>query len=246
MKHKTVIFVLIAILVIAAALILTRQHSAGAGEASDFDRQWRSAYADYRIALMQSNLKNRDATEKAMSGFEAKWTALVARFGNAAPPQFADDRGFEKSLAAVGAIFAKAKDELAKGDVTAAHQTLEAIREEIDNLEIRNGRSGFSQRVNAFHHAMEETLEKSYGGFAGPGLLEAAADAGMLTYLVRALGQLPPPEAASAPDFEPTLAALIESVGAYRAAILSGQPDAIKAARGKIKPAYARLFVTFG
>jgi len=54
------------------------------------------------------------------------------------------------------------------------------------------------------------------------------------------------PEAASAPDFEPMLAALIEAVGAYRAAVLSGQPDAIKAARGRIKPAYARLFVKFG
>lgn len=234
------------LVIIAAALILSRQHSAGAGEIANFDAQLRAAYADYRMALMQSNLKNREATDKAVAGFESKWTALAERYRKAPPPQFADDPEFETSVAAIFDILARAKTEFARGDLAAGHDTIEAVRIQIDMLEIRNRRTGFSQRINTFHHAMEETVEKSYGGFTGAGLTEAIEDGAVLAHLAHELNRLPPPEAASAQDFKPMLTALTDAVAQYQAALRTGQPDAIRIARSKIKPTFGRLFVKFG
>lgn len=245
-KSRLLLLIAVAIAVTLAALMLTRQRSAGAGEIASFDAQLRAAYADYRMALMQSNLKNREATDKAMTGFESKWTALLARYRKTPPPQFADDPDFENSVAAIDGILARAKAEFARGDLAAGHDTIEAVRDRIDAMEIRNGRTGFSQRMNAFHHAMEEILQKSYGGLAGAGLTDAIEDGAVLAHLTKELNRLPPPDAAAAPDFKPMLAALADAVGQYQAALRSGEAAAIKTARGRIKPAYARLFVKFG
>jgi hypothetical protein len=68
----------------------------------------------------------------------------------------------------------------------------------------------------------------------------------VLAFLGNELKKSPPADAAQSADFAPLLAAMLGAVGELQAAARTGNVDAIKAARGKIKPAFAKLFVKFG
>ena len=219
---------------------------ASAGPIAEFDAAFRQTYADYRTALAITNTPNRDKSETAVAAFQTKWAALVAKYRNSPPPQFAEDAQWGETLDAVTAIVARANADVAKGDVPAAHLTLEAVRERFGDLRARNGVVAYSDRIDAFHHLMEQVVSKPYGGFAGAGLTELVEDVAVLSYLGDELKKLPPPDAVKAVDFAPTLAALLDAVHALRAAARSGEAETIKGARSKVKPAFGKLFVKFG
>ena len=76
----------------------------------------------------------------------------------AAAPQYADDGAVPAALAAVAAHTAKAAEAVAAGNLPEAHEALEGIRAEIGALHSRNGLATFSDRMNAYHAAMETVL----------------------------------------------------------------------------------------
>jgi len=220
--------------------------AASAGPIADFDGVFRLAHADYRTALAVTNTKNREASDKAVAAFESKWSALTASYRASPPPQFAEDAKWRESLDAITAILVRAKAEVAKGDLAAGHTSLEAVREVLGEMRARNGVVAYSDRIDAFHHTMEEVVSKPYGGFSGAGLTELIEDAAVLAYLGDALKKMPPPDALKAADFAPTLAAVLDAVRDLQSAARASDVEKIKAARSRIKPAFGKLFVKFG
>lgn len=220
--------------------------AASAGPIAEFDAAFRQTYADYRTALAITNTPNREKSEMAVAAFQTKWAALVAKYRSSPPPQFAEDAQWGETLDGVTAIVARANADVAKGDVPAAHLTLETVRERFGDLRARNGVVAYSDRIDVFHHLMEQVVSKPYGGFSGAGLTELVEDAAVLGYLGDELKKLPPPDAVKTADFAPTLAALLDAVHALRAAARTGDAEKIKGARSKVKPAFGKLFVKFG
>ncbi len=228
----------------AAALTLTLAGSASAGPVADFETAMRSAYADYRGALFQTNANQPEAAAKTVGAFQQKWAALTAANG-AAPPQYADDPAYAATLAKVAEIAKTAADEVAAGKLTEAHATLEAIRFEVGGLHERNGIIGFSDRMNAYHAKMEDVLAKDYSGFDAAGLTALGEDAAVLAYLAADIKAHPPVEA-SDPAYATLLDGMTDSVTKLAAAARSGDAAAAKGALGNLKVPYSKLFLKFG
>lgn len=217
-----------------------------AGPFADFERAMATAYAPYRAALAQTNLKDKAATEKSLQAFEERWAGLMAAHRNAPPPQYADDPKWRETVAAIDRIIAEAKVATAKGQLAEAHEILEAVRVQLGDLRARNGVVVFSDRMDAYHEKMEETLAAGYGGFNDDGLNLVRENAAVLAYLGDQLQRHTPPALKADPAFQEGLAGLLGSVKALRAAARAGDKAAIGAALKGLKPPYAKVFVRFG
>ena len=214
------------LLAIAATSVVLAT-AAHAGPVADFEAQMRSAYADYRGALFQTNAGKQDAAIKAIESFKAKWSALAAE----PPPQYADDAAYATTLAKVTALADAAATEAGESKLAEAHETLEGIRDEIGGLHERNGVVGFSDRMNAYHAWMETILGKDYGGFDAAGLAVLREDAAVLAYLAADIAAHPPVEAAD-PAYQGLLDAVSASVAALRQAAEAADAPAAKQAVG--------------
>ncbi len=228
----------------AAALTFLFVNGASAGPVADFETAMRSAYADYRGALFQTNANKPEAAVQAVAAFQQKWSALSAA-NVAAPPQYADDPAYAATLAKVAAIADAAAQEVAAGDLPKAHETLEAIRFAIGGLHERNGVIGFSDRMNAYHAKMEEVLGKDYSGFDAVGLATLGGDAAVLAYLAADVSAHPPAEASDA-AYKALLDGMVDSVTKLGNAARAGDAAAAKAALGGLKAPYSKLFLKFG
>lgn len=219
--------------------------AAAAGDFSKFEAELRTAYSSYRIALFASNGGSAEGTVAAVDRFSAQWAGLMADWRSARPPQYADDAQWADTLAQIAGALDAAKKQAQAGELAAAHQTLEGVRDALWALHQRNGVEGFSDRVNAYHAAMEKVLVLDpalYTGRVAPEVVEAA---GVLSYLAEEIAKHPAPEAAD-PDYGPLAAAFLTSVASFEAAARQGDPAAVKAAIDGLKPAYAKFFVKFG
>lgn len=217
-----------------------------AGPISEFESSMRAAYADYRAALFETNRKDKAATEAAMSSFDAKWRDLSARWANNPPPHFSEDAGWRRSLDNVARIVREARSQATAGELARAHDTLEAIRDEIGTLRARNGLITFSDRMNVYHEKMEQALQRTAKTIDAAVMNELRDDAAVLSFLVVTLREHRPPELGSDAAFEETLKAVEDSVKGLGAASRAGDVAVTKAALQKLKPAYSRLFLRYG
>lgn len=234
--------------ILAAALLASSLLStaAWAGPFNDFEAQARTAYAGYRAALFQTNKNDKAATEEALNGLSTKWTALIAQWGKAPPPQYVDDAKFVGTLDSVSKIIDTAKAETAKNELAKAHETLEKIRDELAALRERNGVIVFSDRMNAYHSKMEEVLAKNYNGFDAAGLAALREDAAVLAYLYTDIAARPPADGVGKDDFKQALGAFKNSVDAVVAASRGTDAAAAKKAVDSLKGPYSMLFLKFG
>lgn len=215
-----------------------------AGPVNDFESAMRAAYADYRSALFLTNANKGEQALHAIDSFSRQWSAL-AEASAEAPPHYADDTGFKRTLDVVAETAAKAKAEVEGGALTKAHETLEGIREEIGQLHERNNIVGFSDRMNAYHAMMEQILGTDYTGPGAAGMAELREDAAVLSYLADDIAAHPAPEA-SDPDYAPLLKGMMTSVTTLQEAARAGDAAAAKQAVNALKPAYSKFFLKFG
>jgi soluble cytochrome b562 len=216
-----------------------------AGPVAEFESALRTAYADYRAALFHTNSKNAEASVKTIAAFDEKWSALSTKYASP-PPQYADDPKWSETFSKVKFIVDHAEVVAAKGDLADAHEMLEEVRDVIEALHLRNGIIGFSERMNAFHHQMEDVLTKKYDSLTPADLGALREDMAVLAYLAAELKKFPPAEAAGNAEFANGLEAVIDTVAAVQAAARAGDPARAKEALAKVKPAYAKLFLKFG
>jgi len=226
----------------AVALVMAPMVAA-AGPFADFEGQLRDAYGNYRQALFLSNQDKAGPAAQALQDFSDKWLVLVRAWGQNPPPQYADDPAFSQTLATVNKAIDKAQLAMTDGNLTAAHGDLEAVRGALGDLHLRNGLMGFSDRVNAYHVQMEKVLK---GEFAGAdGMAQLAIEAGALQWLAQNIAAHPSSDVDD-PAYAPLVKGLQDSVAGLVKAIKSGDLKAALEARGKLKPAYAKLFAKFG
>ena len=231
---------------LAAAVIVLTASGALAGQFAEFEAQLRAAYAPYRNALFQTNKKDKAASEAALKKFSSDWKALAARWGKEPPPQYLDDARFATTLVEVTSVAEKAHAAIAKGDLAGAHEVLERIRDLLGDLRSRNGIITFSDRMNAYHEAMEHILTKPYGGYDTNGLGELREDTAVLAYLFRRLETHAPAYFTGGNEFSQALSGVKVSVENLLSAARSADPVAVRQAVQKLKQPYSVLFLKFG
>jgi len=207
-------------------------------------RAVQDAYAPYRQALFRTSSGPAEAAAQAVATARAAWGTVVARF-RSPPPPFDRDRELDATFAAVAAAYAKATEAVGRGALPEAHQELEAIRDLLAEARRRNNVIVYSDHVNAFHASMERALVLA-GGAGTPSVDEARELAGVLAFLAARLESAAPAALRETAEFAPALARIGESVRAFRDAARAGEPDALRDAAARLRPAFAPFFVRFG
>jgi hypothetical protein len=231
---------------LATGVIVLTASAALAGQFAEFEEQLQAAYAPYRNALFQTNKKDKAASEQALKKFSSDWAALTARWGKEPPPQYVDDGKFASTLAEVTSVTENAHRAISKGDLADAHEILERIRDLLGDLRSRNGIVTFSDRMNAYHEAMEHILAKPYGGYDAKGLGDLREDASVLAYLFRQLATHPPAHITGSADFSHAIGSVKTSVEDLLSAARAADPVAVRQAVQKLKQPYSVLFLKFG
>jgi hypothetical protein len=206
-----------------------------------------AAYVPYRTALFRTNSKAQLESEQAVAQAQQAWKAISDRFGTRPPAPYDRDPKFADSLAAVAAVYERAAQQIRDKGLAEAHETLEQARDLMADLRRRNDVVVYSDHMNAYHSEMEVLLDKGAQTLASPqGPLLLMARVGTLEYLARRLRTEAPTTLLREAEFTPLLEAVEASVSALRLAVLNQDAAAARAALGKLKGPYSRLFLKFG
>lgn len=204
-------------------------------------------YAPYRVALFKTGNNAKDEARQAMTQAQQGWSELADRFGTQPPAPYDRDPAFASSLAEVSQVYAKAAAEIDQNQLGAAHHTLERAREAMAELRRRNQIITYSDHMNAYHSQMELVLIDGAKTLATPkGMLELTAQVGALEYLANRLTSEASPENSKNQEFVSLDKAVRQSVEDLKAALFVQDADKVKAAIGKLKGPYAKLFNKFG
>ncbi|CUH63326.1 hypothetical protein TG4357_00606 [Thalassovita gelatinovora] len=233
-------------LLLAGVFALATFGSATAGPVSDFEDVYRQMYGAYRIVLFKTNLGDVGASTEAMTSFTSQLDALSATYGAAPPPHYEDDPHWDDTMAEVTQLAAATKALIDAGELAEAHEVLEAVREAFSALHIRNGIQTFSDRMNAYHAEMEHLLALDMATLDAKMMTKVHERAAVMSYLAAEVIATPPADATGNDAYAKLVADFDISVSALLDAVRSGDPDAVKAAVGKVKKPYSLLFVKFG
>lgn len=206
-----------------------------------------AAYAPYRAALFQTNAGAPEASVAALQQAHSAWRELMARQAGAPAAPYDRDPGFAQSLQAVERIYAAAGEQVRRGQLAEAHETLEEVRDVLAALRQRNGVVVYSDHMNAYHAVMEHVLTEGKVLAAAPGgLLPLAEQVGVLDYLAARLASEAPAALREQAEFVSLLQAVTTSVARLREAVRAQQPAAAAAAIGQLKAPYGKLFLRYG
>jgi len=206
-----------------------------------------AANAPYRMALYKTNGKSQDEAQQAVLQAQQMWGKLATEFGAKPAAPYDRDPAFAASVAEVGKVYEQASKEVGAGQLSAAHNTLERVRDIMSDMRQRNNVVVFSDHMNAYHSQME--VIQVHGGetLAQPkGMLLLTAQTGALSYLAKQLEAQAPAELRKNEEFNQLLKAVNQSVGTLEAALLNQDMAAAKEAAGKLKGPYSKLFAKFG
>ncbi len=213
-----------------------------------FYQQHNSAYASYRAALFQTNKNDQTASLKGINGFNVKWNQLVTQFAGHPPEIFAADEEWGATLTKISEIAAQSTEQIKSGELSHAHETLEAIREQLADLRSRNHLVFFSDYVNRFHAVMEQLLQAGYGeeNINNQAKLTIRERLAVLDFLAQDIKVNAPQDYQSDKTFNKLLEGLMDSLATLRSSLDGNDPQAISKAISSLKPAYAKLFARFG
>ena len=221
---------------------------AGAARAADpVTDAINEAYGPYRAALFRTNSKAQAESAQAVAQAQQAWQALTERYAAQPPIPYDRDPGFVASLQAVHKVYAQAAAEVAQGQLTQAHETLEQARDLMAELRRRNGVVVYSDHMNAYHAEMERLLEQEQALTSSPqALLTLLKRVGVLEYLAARLRSEAPPKLQGQPEFMEALQALEGSVTVLHRAAMKQDAAAVREALGRLKGPYSRMFLKFG
>lgn len=206
-----------------------------------------AANAPYRMSLYKTNGKSQEEAQQALTQAQAMWSKLETQFAAKPAAPYDRDPAFAASVAEVSKVYQQAATEVAAGQLTTAHNTLERVRDVTADMRLRNHVVVFSDHMNAYHAQMEVVLIHGADTLAQPkGMLLLTAQAGALSYLAKQLGAQAPAANKQNAEFGSLLKAVEASVGNVEAALLNQNETAVKEAIGKLKGPYSKLFAKFG
>ena len=121
----------------------------------------RQAYPNYKMAWFYCRTGNGGVATLELTGFRHKWQAIIERYGEAAPANFATDKSWRRSLETILATAEKAYAQTEAGHFKPCAQTLLAIRQELRALRKRNNVTVFSDLVDDYGDAVDALSRRS-------------------------------------------------------------------------------------
>lgn len=213
-----------------------------------FNEDVMQAYSAYRIALFQTNMKDMEKSQNSVQKFQQNWTKIIDVYGTAPPETFSSDPQWETTLKNISSIARKSAEEIKNNELAAAHETLEAIRDELSDLRRRNSVIIFSDHINNYHAVMEKLFEPKYKpeNLDDKTISHIRMQQGKLNYLAEAITRNAPEAYQQDQKYQKLQKVLMNSLDQLDAALTANDPEKIAGAIKGLKPAYAKLFVNFG
>jgi hypothetical protein len=214
-----------------------------------------ATYPAYRSVLFKTNSATQEECRQALAQAQSAWQQVAGRFAAGAPTPYDRDTQTSATLREVAAVYAQAGAEIERNQLKEAHETLEKVRDLLAAMRQRNQVVVFSDHMNAYHEQMEHVLTAgpgllggsgTSGNSASGGLTALALEVGALQHLAGRLSSQADAGLRANPEFNTLLKAVQQSVADLRAAVLAQDAAAAKAALGKVKGPYSRLFLRFG
>ena len=224
--------------------------------ADAFTEAVQATYPAYRSVLFKTNSATQEECRQALAQAQSAWQQVAGRFAAGAPSPYDRDTQTSATLREVAAVYAQAGAEIERNQLKEAHETLEKVRDLLAAMRQRNQVVVFSDHMNAYHEQMEHVLTAGPGLLGGGGtngtsstsggLTALALEVGALQHLAGRLSSQADAGLRANPEFNTLLKAVQQSVADLRAAVLAQDAAAAKAALGKLKGPYSRLFLKFG
>jgi len=206
-----------------------------------------TANAPYRMALYKTNGKSQDEAQQALTQAQTLWAKLQTQFAAKPAAPYDRDPAFAASVAEVAQVYQEAAKEVAGGELSKAHNTLERVRDITADMRLRNNVVVFSDHMNAYHSQMEVVMIHGAETLAQPqGMQKLTAQVGALSYLAKQLGERASADLKQNAEFGGLLKAVEQSVGTLEAAVLNQDAAATQQAISKLKGPYSKLFAKFG
>jgi len=238
------------VLIIATCLLLAFSSwcSAGENRFQKFNADVDAAYAAYRKALFQTNMKDANKSAKANSSFQGQWKQILKTYRTSPPETFKSDPKWSETLVNIERIAGRGSELIKDGKLAEAHEHLEGIRDELSDLRQRNSVIVFSDHINNYHEVMERLLS---AGYSPDRIDDSAVDTirgqlSVLTYLAESIRDNSPVRYNDNEQFQQLRDNLFSSLDALEKALAGKDPEEISRSIKMLKPAYAKLFVNFG
>lgn len=222
---------------------------AGLADGTDFPTAQADAYAHYREAVFYTRTGNTAVAGLALDEFVVKWAALVARFADSPPAEYAGDANWKDTLQEIMRRAETGLDALDADDPETARDAINPIRGILGDMRRRNNVVTYSDHVDALGAAMDR-LAQYRKEVRDMGDAEAVATVREQAALVEALFEKcrseAAPEVAANPEFKRLVDGADESMGKLLESLETKDPLLLRIGIGELRSYERIMFLRFG
>jgi len=124
----------------------------------DFDSALAAWNTFYKRALYATQRGDPEIAKRPLGMSREAWYQVIARYYEEPPAEYAEDPRWQRDLAGITGHLHLAEWLVAAGDMEAAHETLEPVRQIWLEVRERNGVRHFGDELTRFHDVMDEVV----------------------------------------------------------------------------------------
>ena len=212
----------IALPVVMALVLVAASFASAYITRKQFLENYNAMNSNYKQALFQTGLKNRDESIKYYNQLQITYAEFSSKYATYRPYALSSDTQFSADLATVNKIIGESAPLVQTGDLAQAHVQLEQVRPIFQEMFKRNGFSLLAMNLVDFHDVMEKLIDDGAKKDAAA-TIEHYAEADRLLKSVEA--EL---NDADVQGIRQSLDALLKSAQDGKVDDLSAQADALK------------------
>lgn len=240
----------IALLPIVGGLFLgTFADAAFGSDIGRFNDAVASAYGHYRQAVFYMRTDNPAVAALELDEFVSKWTGVVDTFGKAPPDSYSDDPAWAATLDGVLARAEIGLEALDDGDLAAAREAAEPIRNALAELRRRNGVVMFSDHIDELTAAIDVLVRyrREVTDLGDDEVVEPVRrQAAVVAYLFEKVRVNAPAAIADDPEFKRTFDGVAESMGRLWRGLQTRDPRLFRIGSGELHSHERMLYLRFG
>lgn len=222
---------------------------AGASELGEFNSAFAEAWDHYRQASFYGRTNNAAIAGLELDAFIARWSELMARFGDDPPDAFAADEGWKQTLNSIAVSASRALEHFDAGDGETAMRTLVPLRKIAHELRRRNGVTVYSDDVDELSAAMDilARYRREIGDLGDRDARDRVTrQAAVVAYLFRKCDERAPGSVRDDPEFRRLIDGARESMGKLWGSLRSGNMRLYRIGIGELRSYERILFLRFG
>lgn len=209
----------------------------------------------YRRSLLGTSKGAPERVPQSLAKSREAWYSFLGYWYATPPPEYAEDAHWQADLAAITGHIHLAEWLATSGDMHAAHETLESVRQIWMGIRTRNRVRWFGDEITRYHDVMEPVVlwgtGQVRGGVTEDNLEEFAAEVAVLVEAWRDLAQFrfrpkAPMGRGGQLQFTIFMSQANEAINRLHRVVEDGWIEDIPEAAREVKATFVPLFMNFG